>query len=131
MTSSSPRLAAADRLLLRQVFAWARANGWRRDFDTWPDSNDWHWYQHEKQGRISLELSLFDSIVFSSHWRLVGSESLDAAGFGFEFARDESLSVVQVVDILCALGVLPPELSSQYRAGADDIFTALKAVLNA
>lgn len=126
MTSSSPRLAAADRLLLRSVFRYARVNGWKRqyEFETEPMKSErwWHWNGKTADERVFLELSTFK--WSANEWRLGATIS---AAEGVEIGGEERLDLVRAVDVLCALGVLPSELSSQYRAGANDIFTALTA----
>jgi hypothetical protein len=108
-------LTAADRALLRSVFAWARANGWRRwrpDEDSCNDKTfrDWHWCGPDRE--VFLEVSTFR---FSpSTWRLVARIDLDS---GIEMGAEGRLDVRHAVDVFAGAGVLPVELSSAYRAG--------------
>lgn len=98
MTSSSPRLAAADRLLLRQVFAWGHASGWSykktgRDYE----------FEHPTIGSIDVSDELHRVAVW--YWREKGQHNVS---FWPE-------SVRETVDVLVALGILPAHLSSVWR----------------
>jgi hypothetical protein len=109
-SSSSPRLAAADRLLLRSVLSWARASGWRG----WKPANGYQWNRVDSNDEVWWYYDADDRDAWTLVTNVVPAEACVT-------------SVAQAVDVLVALGILPSELSSHYRAGANDIFTALTA----
>src|SRR5688572_27463393 len=107
-------LTADDRALLRSVFAWARANGWKRvHFDHEGTGvktfRDWHWFGPDRE--VFLEVTTFK--WSTSDWRFVASST---AAEGVEMGADGSLNVQRCVDVLVALGVLPAHFGSTYNA---------------
>ena len=73
-------LTPADRVLLRSVFAWAKANGWRRvylDYDgpSRKDLRDWHWFGPDRE--VFLEVLTFAQST--SDWRFVATSTLAEA----------------------------------------------------
>ncbi|MEU4779227.1 hypothetical protein [Micromonospora sp. NPDC023633] len=93
----------ADRRLLANISRWRKANGWTRNlrgFLVNPDRT------------LGVDIS----------------DGSDGMGTGFRLMRGDLLhkptdypadSIRQAVDLLAALGILPPHLSSQYAAGFD------------
>jgi hypothetical protein len=98
------------------VFAWARANGWKRhhEFETSPMKSErwWHWNGNTPDERVFVELATFK--WSSSEWRLGGTVR---AGEGGEMGAEDQLDPRRAVDVLCALGVLPVSMFSAIRNG--------------
>lgn len=95
---------------VRPVIAWARANGWDRDaYKGHYRSDVWK----VRPMRTAIE---------------VRPKSSDGRWWGASFEVPVS-STQQAVDVLTALGVLPPHLSSQWQAGRDMALTAAAALL--
>jgi hypothetical protein len=95
----------AERALLRDVIAWARANVWR--YDGTGSEKTW---ERDSGGRyvvVGVELCHHEACVdFSLRVIDNGVETMTGAD-----------DVRRAVDILAALGVLPAEFSSAYAAG--------------
>lgn len=114
-------LSAADRQLLRQVFAWARANGWKRVYPDYDgphlkDLRDWHWFGPDRE----VFLEVLASRKTTPDWRFVASSTFAE---GVEIGADGSLNVRRCVDVLCALGILPAHFSSAFEAGRESAST--------
>ena len=105
--TTDARLSVHDIALLRRVIAWARAEGWRW---TWAITGA-HTFTHDTVGEV--ELSAQNRYLTAYCWSGPRQEH-------FEFWPR---SVAEAVDVLVALGILPPELSSQWNSGYDAGFT--------
>lgn len=92
----------SDFALLRAAIAWGRANGWR--YDGGGTEKSW---EREQDGY---------AIVGIEHYQGCDDASLHIIDNGYE-TLTTARSVQQAVDVLVALGVLPPRLSSAYAAG--------------
>lgn len=94
MTAPLAAPATTDRELLVAVRRWARSAGWWLGWSGW----------HSHDGAIVVD------------WT-EGRDEITVRRKGSTLGRDYPVaSVRQAVDILCALDVLPPHLSSAYRA---------------
>lgn len=93
-------MTAAERALLRAVFAWARANVWR--LAHWNDSG----YRSWVAGHSSVGLGVAGR----------STAVLDISQPGRAASLDVR-SVAEAVDLLCAIRILPAHFSTAYRAG--------------
>lgn len=94
---------AIERQLLRDVIAWARANGYSYDGGGYEKNWD--------SGRVQVGIEAYDHDQGATmRVYCQGEETITGPRF-----------VYQAVDILVALGVLPVEFSTAYAAGRREV----------
>ncbi|MFE7874735.1 hypothetical protein ACFUYE_30845, partial [Micromonospora humida] len=91
-----PAVEPTDRQLLAATHRWARTNGW-----TW---HDWHGWINRPYITDATTAVDWDAVEIVVRRRVPG-------GAAWMSSRHEVTSVVQAVDVLVALEVLPAELS--------------------
>jgi hypothetical protein len=97
----APGLAAEDIGRLRNVYVWARANGWTNDGGEWTDPTG--------------SVHVIGCLEYDDPDRTTGSLAIYRAGVRFEVPYVES--VAEAMDVLVAYRILPGEFSRAYRAG--------------
>lgn len=106
-------LTAKDRQLLRDVFRWARAEGFRRE------------HTRDFEGRVVVRLPDWASWTHPSKLTALQLDHDDQPTSVLHIQRENGWldmwvsSVREAVDILAALGILPITFSSAYKAGAE------------
>ncbi len=94
-----------ERQLLRDVLAWGRANGWRRQPQI---RTEWCWSRN-----IDADTARGNTVSYST---ATGSPNLVIWGYG----QPETLGIQHACDLLAAYGILPARFSSAYAAGRAD-----------
>src|SRR5688572_28387274 len=113
--SDQTKLSTSDRQLLRVVFRWARANGWRPSDDNELSNRDWCPAGDEPNTFVNLHRPNYGD----NGQDRFGNSILRVYSFGGKYrcVQVPDTSVREAVDVLCALGVLPGHLSSIFAAG--------------
>lgn len=101
-----PRLADEDRALLVAVLRWGRANGWRH-FGYWAEP----WWSLKGVYRVFADRDDDDVL----HLRI--DDKTAGQGLVGYWPR----SVVEAVDLLAALGIVPGTFSSIHRGALTDL----------
>ncbi|MFI6819763.1 hypothetical protein ACIBJE_02275 [Micromonospora sp. NPDC050187] len=98
--TTMPATALTDRQLLVDVRRWARTNGWSLSWIGWINAT------YDSDATLAVGWDESGLRV----WRK------GATGWPIRSTDYAVASVRQAVDVLAALGILPPHLSSAYRA---------------
>jgi hypothetical protein len=101
--------AAAERQLLREVIAWARAHGWEHGYIKPSDEHVWVHTPRHGQTRCNVQLGWSEDTRDKRTLDIDWGESLI-----------EVDTIREAVDVLVALGVLPAEHSTAYTAGVSE-----------
>lgn len=119
-------LSKDDRALLREVFTWARANGWGVAAT---DRDDRQWSADDDGTPV---VCLRRPNYGDNGEDRFGPAGLRVYFFGGRYRCVDvpASSVREAVDVLAALGVLPAQLSSQWRAAADSMKWHYSATLH-
>lgn len=105
MTSTdSSRLSPEDRQLLREVFCWARANGWRAE----AQSPEFHIWRHRDGREVDV---YFDG----NGSEMTVETATRRSGVWYP------MRIAEAVDVLVALGILPQQFSSAFAAGRESL----------
>ncbi|GLZ62836.1 hypothetical protein [Micromonospora sp. NBRC 107095] len=96
-----------DRRLLAEVHRWARIQGWR--------AGGWRGYQNA-QFEDKATVTVRPNEAGFQVWR----KDADALFFTGQPTEYPTATVREAIDILVAIGILPPAFSSAYRLGRSD-----------
>lgn len=116
MTSSSPRLAAADRLLLRSVLVWARANGWRPVQTQYVDRQ---WSTEAERAPVVCAIRPNYGDNGEDNFGPIEVRIYFFPSGGYRCVQLQKTSTREAVDVLVALGILPAHFSSAFAAGRE------------
>lgn len=105
-----------ERHLLAAAIRWAYGDGWR---PRWPELRRREGMRTWANVRWTRSLPPADALRVTLDGRHLQVTRFNSAAGWVAIATVEAVSVVQVVDVLAALGILPPFLSSAYGLAED------------